>query len=267
MIRPLPRRTLPQGTLPQGTLPQGTLPQGTLPLGTLPRRLGLAERELVSIVGAGGKSTILFALGSDLGAAGARVILTTTTRVGANQPREPICWSADPAAVGALLDHGLPVFVAAGRTPGKIVGPTPEAVDLLFGRSGADYVLVEADGAAGMAIKAPADHEPVVPTASTTVVVVASIAAVGHPISAVAHRPERVADLSGARPGDRLTIEEAAAVLLHPEGGLKGVPTGARVVMVITGVTPATEELATALRGILASHPRVERAITFAAGR
>jgi molybdenum cofactor cytidylyltransferase len=230
---------------------------------TLPRPLGLADRELVAIVGAGGKSTILFALGRDLAAAGARVILTTTTRVGENQPGEPVCWSSDPTVIEAALEPGVPVFVAAGRAPGKIVGPSPAAVDLLFERTVADYVVVEADGAAGMAIKAPAGHEPVIPSASTTVVVVASIAAVGHPISAVAHRPERVAGLIGAQPGDRLTLDGVAAVLLHLGGGLKGVPEGARVVMAITGVTPATEELAGSLTGILASHVRVERAITW----
>ena len=230
---------------------------------TLPQQLGLAHRELVSIVGAGGKSSILFALGRDLDAAGARVILTTTTRVGENQPGEEICWSAEPAVVGAALGRGRPVFVAASRAPGKIVGPSPAAVDLLFEQAGADYVVVEADGAAGMAIKAPADHEPVIPSASTMVVVIASIAAVGHPISAVAHRPERVADLIGAHPGDLLTLDGVAAVLLHPAGGLKGVPEGARVVMATTGVTPATERLAGTLAGILACHRRVERAITW----
>lgn len=229
---------------------------------TLPQRLGLGDHELVSIVGAGGKSTILFALGHDLGAAGSRVVLTTTTRVGADQPGDLICWSADPAAVEAALDRGRPVFVAAARKPGKIVGLPPEAVDLLFRRADADFVVVEADGAAGMAIKAPAEHEPVIPGASTTVVVVASIAAVGRPISAVAHRPERLAALIGANPDALLTVEMAAAVLLHPRGGLKAVPEGARVAMVITGVTPATEGPAAVLAGILAAHARVERAIT-----
>ena len=230
----------------------------------LPQRLGLGGRELVSIVGAGGKSTLLFSLGRDLVAAGARVILTTTTRVGANQPAEPICWSAEPAAVEAALGHGLPVFVAAGRQPGKIVGPSPEAVDLLFSRTSAGYVIVEADGAAGMAIKAPAEHEPVIPSTSTTVVVVASVTAIGQPIAAVAHRPERVAALIGAHPADRLTVQGVAAVLLHPRGGLKGIPEPARVVMLITNVTPATEEPAAVLAEVLAAHPRVERAVTVA---
>jgi molybdenum cofactor cytidylyltransferase len=231
----------------------------------LPQRLGLGDRELVSMVGAGGKSTVLFALGRDLGAAGARVILTTTTRVGANQPSEPICWSADPGAVQDALEaargRGLPVFVAAGRQAGKIVGPSLAAVDLLFAHAGAEYVVVEADGAAGMAIKAPADHEPVIPSASTTVVVVVSITALGQPITAVAHRPERVAGLIGSQPDDRLTVPGMAAVLLHPEGGLKGIPERARVVMLVTNVTTPTAGLAAGLTEILGAHPRVERAV------
>jgi molybdenum cofactor cytidylyltransferase len=229
---------------------------------SLPERLGLARRELVSIVGAGGKSTILFALGRDLTAAGARVILTTTTRVGADQPSEPICWSADVADVAAAFLVGLPVFVAAGRAPGKIVGPSPEAIDRLFAGTAPAYVVVEADGAHMMAIKAPADHEPLIPSASTTVIVVASLAAIGHAISEVAHRPERVAGLIGAQPGDLLTLEGAAAVLLHPHGGLKGIPDTARVVMVLTRAGSAPAGLAADLATVLASHPRVDRAIT-----
>jgi molybdenum cofactor cytidylyltransferase len=229
---------------------------------SLPERLGLARRELVSIVGAGGKSTILFALGRDLTAAGARVILTTTTRVGADQPSEPICWSADVADVAAAFLVGPPVFVAAGRAPGKIVGPSPEAIDRLFAGTAPAYVVVEADGAHRMAIKAPADHEPVIPSASTTVIVVASLAAIGHPISEVAHRPERVAGLIGAQPGDLLTLEGAAAVLLHPHGGLQGIPDTARVVMVLTRAGSAPAGLAADLATVLASHPRVDRAVT-----
>ena len=229
---------------------------------SLPERFGLARRDLVSIVGAGGKSTILFALGRDLTAAGSRVILTTTTRVGADQPSEPICWSAEVADVEAAFLDGLPLFVAAGRAPGKIVGPSPEAIDRLFAGTTVAYVVVEADGAGQMAIKAPANHEPVIPSASTTVIVVASLAAIGHPISEVAHRPERVAGLIGAQAGDLLTLEGAAAVLLHPDGGLKGIPVKARVVMVVTRAGSAPTGLAADLATVLASHPRVDRVIT-----
>jgi probable selenium-dependent hydroxylase accessory protein YqeC len=182
--------------------------------------------------------------------------------VGADQPSEPICWSAEVADVEAAFMVGLPVFVAAGRAPGKIVGPSPEAIDRLFAGTAPAYVVVEADGAHRMAIKAPADHEPVIPSASTTVIVVASLAAIGHPISEVAHRPERVAGLIGAQPGDLLTLEGAAAVMLHPHGGLEGIPDTARVVMVLTRAGSAPAGLAADLAAVLASHPRVDRAVT-----
>jgi probable selenium-dependent hydroxylase accessory protein YqeC len=166
------------------------------------------------------------------------------------------------ADVEAAFMVGLPVFVAAGRAPGKIVGPSPEAIDRLFAGTAPAYVVVEADGAHRMAIKAPADHEPVIPSASTTVIVVASLAAIGHPISEVAHRPERVAGLIGAQPGDLLTLAGAAAVLLHPLGGLKGIPDTARVVMMLTRAGSAPAGLAADLAAVLASHVRVDRAIT-----
>ena len=58
----------------------------------------------------------------------------------------------------------------------------------------------EADGAAGRFLKAPADHEPVIPAGTTVVVVVAGLKAVGGRIADVAHRPERVASLLRSGP-------------------------------------------------------------------
>lgn len=226
----------------------------------LHERLGLGSHELVALVGAGGKSTILATLAQEL--ADLRVIVTTTTRMAQDQVTEPTCWSDDPAVVDAELAPGSPLFVATGRIPGKVIGVSPAAADRLFRETRADHVLVEADGARGMAIKAPAAHEPVIPSASTTVIVVVSIDAVGHPIAEVAHRHMLVGQLIGTHPDDLLTVEGAATVLLHPDGGLKGIPTGARVVMAAAMVTPTNSDAADALAALLVSDPRVERVVT-----
>lgn len=228
---------------------------------SLVERIGIGDPELISIVGAGGKSTILFMLGRDLAASGSRVILTTTTMMAADQITEPTCWSDGSAIVDAALVPGSPLFVVTGRIPGKVTGPSPETVDSLFAETRADYVIVEADGARSMSIKAPADHEPAIPSASTTVIVVAAVDAIGHPISEVAHRPGLVASLAGVGEDDLLTTKHAATVLLHPDGGMKGVPANARVVMALTKATPATEEPARDLAATLASHPGVNQAI------
>ena len=226
--------------------------------GYLRVQLELGERELVAIVGAGGKSTVLFELGRELAADGRTVILTTTTKMAQDQVTEPACWSVDPGDVDRALNPGEPLFVAVGTVPGKVTGPLAEEVDRLFDETTADYVLVEADGARSMSVKAPADHEPVIPNRSTLVVVVVGIDAIGRPLRDVAHRPERIEAITG-QPADAIvTVADVAAILLHPEGGLKQVPDGARVAIAITKVAPETEQAATDLEIRLVAHPRVD---------
>ncbi len=89
--------------------------------------------------------------------------------------------------------------------------------------------LVEADGARGRWIKAPADYEPVIPPCADVVCVVANLDAIGRPLDGrVAHRAERIAELTGASLGDAVTPELIVDLLSHPEGGFKGIPAGAR---------------------------------------
>lgn len=198
--------------------------------------LGVGERELVAFVGAGGKSTLMVALGRELAAAGSLVVITTTTKMGSDQvERFPnVALSAAPADVETALQRPEPVLVLATHDRHKVTGPPPEAVDALFAETRADFVLVEADGARGRSFKAPAKHEPVIPQSTTLVVVVFGADALGRPIRAMAHRPELVAALAGCGVDDRITPELAATVLGHREGGLQGIPPQARTVVAIT---------------------------------
>jgi probable selenium-dependent hydroxylase accessory protein YqeC len=98
-------------------------------------------------------------------------------------------------------------------------------------------ILNEADGSRMRPFKAPAEHEPVIPLETTLVVPVVGADVFGKPLDADhVHRPELVSALSGAPLGAPLTPEIVARVLAHPEGGRKGVPVGARVVVLINKV-------------------------------
>ena len=81
----------------------------------------------------------------------------------------------------------------------------------------ADYVLVEADGAAGRPMKAHAPHEPVIPAGANQVICVVGASGFGQPVSQAAHRPELYARLAGIAPDAPITPAAAAAVL-----GLEG---------------------------------------------
>lgn len=224
---------------------------------SLVRRLGIGERELVAIVGAGGKSTLMAALGSELAATGHSVVATTTTKMGADQIRRyrTVLWDdGDPASMSG---RSGPILLLARSDRHKVTGPPPETIDELFTHT--DYVLVEADGARGRSFKAPGAHEPVIPQATTLVIVVMGADAFDGTIGEAAHRPERVEALTGFDRSSRITPSLAAAVLGHPDGGLRNVPTQARVVVGVTKADDVARRAAVhELEKHLEAHPRID---------
>jgi len=225
----------------------------------LVRRLGLGEHELVAIVGAGGKSTLMAALGTELAASGRSVFATTTTKMGADQTQRypTVVRAGDDADAAAMAGRPGPILLFAQGDRRKVTGPPPETIDELFAVS--DYVLVEADGARGKSFKAPDAHEPVIPQATTLVVVVMGADAFGEKVGEAAHRPERVEALTGFDRSSRITPALAAAVVGHPDGGLRNVPTHARVVVAATKVNDAARRVAVRdLAKHIEAHPRIE---------
>lgn len=223
-------------------------------------RIGLGGRNLVSFVGAGGKSTLMLGLGKELVEHGRRVVVTTTTRMSIDEIDSPVVDSIKGVQANLERRPG-PVFVVRRGPEEKVVGPAPTEIDRLFRESSADDVLVEADGAAGKSLKAPAPFEPVIPVASTIVVVVAGIDAIGATITSSCHRPERVGEIIGRPVSHVLTVPDVAQVLTSARGGLKDIPAAARVVVALTKVNSDTMDVARELSLAVTRDPDVERVI------
>jgi probable selenium-dependent hydroxylase accessory protein YqeC len=84
--------------------------------------------------------------------------------------------------------------------------------------------LIKADGARMRWIKAPGPGEPVLPRGLATVLPLVSARLFGQPLSeATAHRLERVAAVTGARPGEPVTPEHVGRLLSSEQGALQGV--------------------------------------------
>lgn len=230
------------------------------PAETLRAALGLGERELVAFVGGGGKTSALLRLARELSGAGHGVVVTTTTKV----------YREQFAVLGELVVEdtyrsllgGLRRALAAGKVAaagreiapaGKLAGLPPEWVDELWRDGVAGYLLVEADGSKGRSLKAPAEHEPVIPTAATLVVPVVGVDVLGRPLTAeFVHRPELVARIAGAAPGSPVTAEVAGRVVTHPAGLGKGAPPGARLVPLLNKAQgPAGQQAARELAEVL----------------
>ncbi len=204
-------------------------------IGDVSAALGLGDHELVSLVGGGGKTTVLFALGTQLAGT---VVLTTTTKMGRDRlaGHDPLLAPSDEALRDNLADRRV-LLVWNAVAEHKALGVEPQRCDRWFGL--ADHVVVEADGSRRMPFKAPLAYEPVVPANTTTLIACVGAAALDSVISEQCQRPERVAAVAGCSPLDRLTPQRLASVLLSNQGSRKECPPTARFAVVINRVEPA----------------------------
>lgn len=170
---------------------------------TLAEVLGVSTG-VTSVIGSGGKTSLLAALARELPGT---VVLTTTTHI---LPFEgiPLVTSADPGAVAEALAASRVVCVGSqAEKNGKLVTPKL-GIDALA--SLADHVLVEADGARRLPLKAHAPWEPVISTCSGRTIVVFGASGLGRPVRDVVHRPELFCELAGCAPDDLATPELVA---------------------------------------------------------
>ena len=159
---------------------------------------------VTSVIGSGGKTSLLAALARELPGT---VVLTTTTHI-LPFADVPLVTSADADDVRAALAESRVVCVGSqAEKNGKLVTPKL-GIDTLT--SLADYVLVEADGARRLPLKAHAPWEPVIPACSARTILVLGASGLGHPVREKVHRPELFCELTGCAPDDSATPELVA---------------------------------------------------------
>jgi len=192
---------------------------------------------VISLVGGGGKTALMFHLAAGLSSIEETVLTTTTTKI--FEPSEEqsahIVVSEDPEEVlrksAALLRHTAHITAARRRldSVGKLAGFEPSTIEFFVKKGGFQWVLVEADGAARRPIKAPAEHEPVIPECSTCVIAVVGLDAIGKPLNdRWVFRPQIYSQVTGVSLGSPVTERSMAAVILADKGLMRGSPPDAK---------------------------------------
>lgn len=201
----------------------------------------LAPGDVVSFIGAGGKTSLMVSLGYELAEAGWRVLATTTTSIAAEQLALFPCAlpvTTDPRAISQALTEKQFVLLYAEVTGGKVYGPGLEWARRVVDSVDSDILLVEADQADGLPFKAPLADEPQIPPGTSLVVAVASLRALGKRL----HRdniynPGAMTAKYGFAANSPVKSPWLAQVLRDEELGLRGIPPSARV-MVFLNHTP-----------------------------
>jgi molybdenum cofactor cytidylyltransferase len=218
----------------------------------LAEALDLRAGEMVSLIGAGGKTTTLFRLAKDLRDSGGKILVTTTTRI--FKPAKPhvdrlfLVEDVD-AFLSATAKIQAPVIVGAGHNvddEGKLVGLPLAWLDQLAQSRQFDSILVEADSAKSRLFKVPSETEPLVPKDCHLTVWIMAIKAMGKPMNSDwIDGAERAISTLGVPAEAPLTKERIVQLVQHPLGCLKGIPPASRKIALLNQME-SPEEIETA---------------------
>ncbi|MFC1841052.1 selenium cofactor biosynthesis protein YqeC [Thermodesulfobacteriota bacterium] len=204
---------------------------GQSPL-SLSRIIGIKKGDVVSLVGGGGKTSTMYLIADELAGQGRRIIITTTTHIFPPDSQYKLILTKNINEVEKALQTEDIIVLADSFENEKLKGIDPRWVEDL--KKIADNIIIEADGARNLPFKAPKENEPVIPSSSTVVVPIVGVDAAHKPLSSEwSHRTDRISALTGINQGDTVTPEIIAETILHPMGGMKGVPENALFIPLI----------------------------------
>lgn len=208
------------------------------------------KKNIISFVGGGGKTSLIYELGKELSGAGKKVIVTTTTHM--FMPENNVVLTGEKEDIIELLSSENMITVGRmdivkkvkansdelkventsdnmERDKKKITGLPEGIAETLIDL--ADYVLVEADGSKRLPLKIPAEHEPVILKGSNMVVGVCGIDAIGKTIEETCHRPNLVSQFLEVESEHIINECDVAKILLSHKGQRKNVNCNYKVII------------------------------------
>lgn len=167
------------------------------------------EKPVISLVGAGGKSTLQQLIAQEFSRLGRKVLSTTTTHIykpldghyARNLPVAQSLWKSGKYAV-------------VGEDEGEKLGMLPLESLKTYMESG-EVVLMEADGAKKMPMKLPRLGEPVILSESNFLLMVLGLSAVGKPLSQVCFRQELAEEILRKSGDDIVSPEDLIGVIQY----------------------------------------------------
>lgn len=165
-------------------------------------------RGVTALIGGGGKTTLMLTLARELSKKGS-VIITTSTKIRPPKEYETLLDPTEEEVREKLAEKRV-LCVASDGPDGKLTAPKM-GFEVLANL--ADYVIVEADGARMLPLKAHAPHEPALPENTQRTVMVVGVDGFGKRIADTCHRSELYAAVAGVDVESIVTPQIEASVL------------------------------------------------------
>ena len=184
--------------------------------------LNIKKYDINSIVGAGGKTTLMFKLANELKDKG-KVLVTTTTKI--YKPNEN---EVDYLSIGKEeyefiknnKDYGIYAYGEDINKEHKLIGIEPNLVDDL--KNTFDYILIEADGSKRKDLKAWNENEPIICSVNNKYIGVLSLNTIDIEINNNnIHRIEEFLTLTNSNIGEKASLDILIEIIFNKKGLFK----------------------------------------------
>ena len=195
-----------------------------------------SSSDQVAWVGAGGKTSLIFAIAKELFPD--KSVITTTTKMAVSELNfaDQSFSMNDPSSINVTSIAGVSmVYKSSSREDHlKIVGFSDGELKPLSEILRNEHIpfFIEADGSKRKSFKFPADHEPNIPGFVNKVCVVVGLSVIGKPLtSEYFHRVEEISAFLKIPLGEIITINHILKILSDKNGGLKNIPVDAEKII------------------------------------
>ncbi len=175
---------------------------------------------IISIVGAGGKTSLMYLMANICADNGMKVLVSTTTHI--MKPTDGSFVDKGIEAVRHMWIKGRYATVGCEAENGKIsmISELNEYINE------ADIVFLEADGSKRLPLKVPSENEPVILDESDIVIAVCGMSCLGKTFGEACFRLNEAQKLLGKSTSDKIQKADIVEILTSPKGSRKNV--GAR---------------------------------------
>ncbi|SHJ55387.1 selenium cofactor biosynthesis protein YqeC [Paramaledivibacter caminithermalis] len=195
--------------------------------------INLEKKENICFIGAGGKTTAMFRLARELKSLGKKVLVTTSTAI--YYPSEKyidrVLVANNISKINDLKSQrGLMIVIGKDISwEGKLLGLDKCFIDKICSKNIFDYILIEGDGGKCRPIKAPGNHEPVIPFITSITVGVVGLDSIGRFIEdRYVHRPKIFEEITGSLPYEIVTEEKIVKLITSDIGLFKNTPKNSK---------------------------------------
>lgn len=192
-------------------------------------KIDIKKQKIITVVGAGGKTSTIFNLAKEISNLNKKVVVTTTTHMRLDKDFYILNKEEDIDTVKQILKKQHIIKVGDLSDNGKIkaldIGILKKLIKI------ADVILIEGDGSRGLPLKVPNESEPIIIDETNLVIGVVGIDSLNKKIEDICHRVNLVCDFLSKTPQDNIEYDDLVKIMVDRKGLRKNVDCDYKVIV------------------------------------